>query len=681
MSIRSLLAGICFLVPCAATAAVWPTNVVTVSDNAVNTECTGANAPYDCCAGAHPNAGNTCTGNGLESDDIWRGLLVCAFGSDRAPGGVTDPGGCILDLPAGTFTSAEVTISDQSSVDGRSGTSLAGTTPFPNGLWIRGKGRSTILKSSVPPAIVTGSNFNSFGIFFFGNFDPPVGDTAIGRLKFSDFECDGQTPIQSSPAVNAATWGITADTARNLLGAHGCVGSRVGQSATLPRVVVQNLYSHDFMGSAIQFADVSSALYTDNLIENTGCMQDVGHALCDAGPGPNLECTGAGAPDACCTGAGTGNCTPLLCCTGAGTGCDTYIPGDQNSGWFLGPVAGEIECGCGAGDPGDCRGWNVEPNTNPPAGIVGEKEPNYYGIIFSGHGKALIARNTINRSNKYSITAFVSNNPSDWRSSDLVRIHRNTILKGRVEAGTHFGNVWISENTLNEPGMQGEHCNEIAGVASNGAGGRLWIQDNTINPSGCHGIDLHHRLIVQGMKRSTVISGNTITNLTGAWLAGAGLGTDAGRAIRLLADTSTAEGCLTGLGEGLAYPGDVEITNNTVAATFSGYRSLEIEATAMGSDHACPGTQNQLTMSDNVLITGSLDAATQAVVFGKNITMTGFNLTGPGDLVLESGTTGSCSDFTVSAGAAVVDNSGNGIGTCPAVAGGTTLPFVLPATF
>src|SRR5262245_11025300 len=128
---RYLLAVVFFFsLPAGAT--VWPTNVVTVSDNAVAGECTAANDPYDCCTGG--GAGATC-GTGLDSDDIWRGLLVCAYGSDRVAGGVADPGGCILDLPAGTFTSAEVTIASRGGgVEGRSGRSFSTADAFPNGL-------------------------------------------------------------------------------------------------------------------------------------------------------------------------------------------------------------------------------------------------------------------------------------------------------------------------------------------------------------------------------------------------------------------------------------------------------------------------------------------------------------------------------------------------------------------
>lgn len=647
--------------------AVWPTNVVTVSDNAVNTECTGLNNPYDCCAGANPNVGNTCTGNGLESDDIWRGLLVCAFGSDLAPGGVADTGGCILDLPAGTFTSAEVTISDATNVEGRSGRSLSGTTPFPNGLWIRGKGRATKLRSSIPPALVTGSNFNSLGIFMLGNFDPPVVDFAISRIKFTDFECDGQSPLQPAPSISASGYGKTVTEIRDLNGYHTCIQSRQAQGQILPRVVVQNVYAHNFIGTPISLVQVSSALVTNNLIEDSGCIQDVNNTICDAdagglGLGPNFECTGAGSPESCCTGAGTGHCTPLLCCTGAGAGhCEESLPSDYNSGWINDTaVVGEIKCGCSAGQP-DCYGWNVEPNFNPFSGIVGNKQ-EAYGIGFSGNGKALIARNTVNRSSKYSITGF--SNQNVWSASDLVRIHRNTILKGRVELGTHFTNVWVSENTLNEPGMGGEHYNEIAGVGSAGSGGRAWIIDNTINPSASHGIDLSHRLIIQGMKRSIRIEGNAISNITGNWLTHSG--TDSGRAIRILANTSVAEGCLTGLGEGLSYPGQLEIVNNTVSATFDGRRALEIEDPAFGSDHACPGPFNQLMLTGGSYLNGSLDTSNLAKIFAVGINATGLTLNGAGALTWLSGSTAQgCTGFTTNGTTSVVDNSGNGIGSCP----------------
>jgi hypothetical protein len=105
------------------------------------------------------------------------------------------------------------------------------------------------------------------------------------------------------------------------------------------------------------------------LREQTNCVPTSQGPSCTAGtnvgatchlPTLNETCTGAGAPYACCTGAGTGRClgnevctaagAPQACCTGAGTGtCPPFATSASNT----------LECGTGGTctmDPGlGCR--------------------------------------------------------------------------------------------------------------------------------------------------------------------------------------------------------------------------------------------------------------------------------------------------------------------------------------
>jgi cysteine-rich repeat protein len=128
------------------------------------------------------------------------------------------------------------------------------------------------------------------------------------------------------------------------------------------------------------------------LTENHTCVPTSSGPRCVAGtsigavchmPVLNALCTGAGAPFACCTGAGLGNCqgneqctgagAPHACCTGAGAGsCPPYVMSQANT----------VQCGTG----GRCE---IEPGVSCPVEIpkttdltpLGDRSDVYGAII------------------------------------------------------------------------------------------------------------------------------------------------------------------------------------------------------------------------------------------------------------------------------------------------------------
>lgn len=617
--------------------ASWPTNVVLVTDSATNAECTAANTPHDCCTGSGTGA---C--NGLESDDIKEGLATCEAA-----------GGCHLKLSCGIYSSPEIDVGG-GQIDGRS-YAQAADDAYPNGLVIDGQG-CAILQSSIPPPSHPGGLTNArASIFWFQNWDPtgtPV--RGLSRLKLQNFECDGRSSLQSAPNVDCV-----------LCRLQTCILSRStgvpSDDATVPDLQlfeVENIYAHNLIGDGIAIGDAAQTYVHHNTISDTGCQNDWNNAQCDAGPGPNLECTGAGVPNACCTGSGLGNCTPHLCCTGAGTGtCETFGQG----GWINGgPANGEIECGCGAGDPGDCRGWNLEPNVGTvAAGQVGRKE-DAFGINLGGNGRHLASNNKVTRSTKYGIVGAHSGDPTQHRASDMVRIHANTTDRGLLMAGTHAQWVWISSNTVLNMGMEGQHVNEAVSIHCSGLVDRYWVIGNTVPDSKAQAIDIQCYPGKPNIARHTRIEANTISGVCD-WVPIQNQITNGAIMMEI-------GGTLVTCDETPNFNRSLEIVGNTVDVQACG-RALNIHET---DPINCPGE-----IESSTLITGGSfrnptwagQIENLAHIHATAINATGVTLNQTGgtspDWFWDSGSTGTCSGFTKNGSTTVIDNSGNSIGTCP----------------
>lgn len=603
--------------------AAWPTNIVNVTDSATNAECLALNNPHDCCTGVGAGA---C--NGLESDDIKEGLQTCEAAN-----------GCVLQLPCGTFTSAEIDLATGTTNDGRSATGL--TTGFQNGLIIRGNGRCTVLQSSIPPAIRLASSDNSGAIFYLSQWDPAgAATTGAPRIAYRSMVFDGQSPFQSSTCEP------------NCGDFHGAIQNQGvgGQPGIDPTIITEfveasDLHVHHFLRDGIVVRDAAQAVVVRNVVEDIGCQQDFNNSICN----------GANDPFNCCTGVGTGDCEIFP----AG--------GSGGNGWINNAAAnGEIECGCGAGDPGDCRGWNLLPNIgSEAAGQVGRKTDGF-GIDLRNHGVQVALANTVTRTTKYGASGNSAINflPEDHWDSDLARIHGNQFFKATVEAGTHFAHVWISSNRFDAEGLEGQNVGEHVAIACNGRGGRLWILGNTQTAGNGTGIRIdcynQHVEITRSLLR---IEGNSIANAC-AWCEIQ----DHGPAAAIEITPSLVEpACSNGV-IGHNFPRDATLLNNTVDVAFDGRNAIDVSSV---DDWACRGNLVEpLTISGGVYrnVTWGAFIENIAVVKARRISASGVTLNQTGGAspnwswVL--GSTGLCSGFVKNGAAEVVDSSGNGIGAC-----------------
>src|SRR5262245_34812448 len=288
----------------------WPTNVVNVTASlATNAQCTGLNAPHECCTTGSPTFTGTC--DGLEGADVKEGLRICELGTDKIVGqtgglDTKDTFGCILQLPCNaTIENAENDIysANVSTTDDRHAFAYGS---FRNGLIIKGCGDNTVLRSKIPPAL--NSVLPSGAVFYVRQWDRDLGTAgaqlAVPRIAFRDFQCDGQTPLQKSYEHETSPWRDETGTAVNTATAqfHGCIGTRgfPTESQFYEFFEISGVHAHHFAGQILAVGGVGNGLMTRNYVHDAGCWNDfnTGQCLANAAPNINNSCIGPGNPDA-----------------------------------------------------------------------------------------------------------------------------------------------------------------------------------------------------------------------------------------------------------------------------------------------------------------------------------------------------------------------------------------------
>jgi hypothetical protein len=332
-------------------------------------------------------------------------------------------------------------------------------------------------------------------------------------------------------------------------------------------------------------------------------------------------------------------------------------------------VVGDIACGRDSGEP-DSYGWDIYYDE-----LVGPRglKLNHYGIAVNGRGKALVSHNTVNRVNKYGIVAFTSVFDGYSRAHDLHRIHDNLIFsKGnKIEAGTHFANVWVSNNTVLTTGLNGDSDLVSSGIGGAGVGRSLRIEGNTI--TGAYGAGVSVQMVTPKIdtviQNGLIIENNTISE-TGYYLDV--LNATSPSAALLLRQTSIGSNCgdtFIGVLPNGFQATQASITGNSIGSVTSlnGDRGISIQEDA--TSPSCVAFHlDPLILSNNTVFPPAEVGNTLnlSYIFGKNIQSVANVLNGNSAVWRWlSSSTGSCSGFTFngSPASSVTDHSG-AVGAC-----------------
>lgn len=636
----------------------WPLNVFTVTNHYTNADCSAANlatdgARVDACTG--PGTANPSL-NGFDGADIQWALTQCQAA-----------GGCALDLGCNTYENAENTIFNVAPTadSGRNGVAYA--AGFQNGLDIFGRragspgcAAGTKLRSrngSTGPG--WDATFPTAAIFFLHQWDPSGEPTrGLPRVRFRDFECDGESDLQPSQETIGGSY-----LANDAYQFHKCIDENLTNTANqFTALEVTGLNVHHFEGTGILVGDATMATVTNNTVSNIGCWMDY--------PG-----TGVGALPHVCDLAGSPFTSISDTCLNGGTGCRPactaqYTCPTCSTVWINGTaVDGEVECGCASGQP-NCFGWMVGAEHNPVSGqSPGLKTVASYGIMAEGRGRSVIQGNTVSYATKYGIVHSLGAGGTTGTDEDTSIIQGNTVSHSTVgiEMGTQSVDTTVTGNNITQGGLNGNFCTANFGIQANGIHRQIFIDSNTIASVHCAGIGITSHEGYAGRTRDVIITNNVISG-SGDWGPIQNVAAYGHSMISFAPNVADAP-CA---GAEFQNPSSLVIENNTLTTGMHGFAGLQI---ARALTLTCPAN-----VADPVLLTGNAIGLTDWAanindmgrVLGLNIAATGMVLNGDGTagrtFTWRAGSTGTCSGFVKNGNpnpATVTDSSGNGIGICP----------------
>lgn len=509
----------------------WPVNIIRVTNSATNEECTAENVPHECCAGLHPNPGNTCgaaSNQGIfEGADLKEALNACQTAR-----------GCVIQLPCAPIDDVSVDITptaneprdDRHTVDyfvpSQPGLTAGG---FPNGLVIQGCGSSSVLRAQIPPRYkFIGWGTTGSGVLFF-DMRPgvvPHGDVAGGlldvgtihlrRLALRDFVIDGRKQYQPAPDHSdplkawACIYNLPFDqdgtgtndpgpgcTATELAGStDAAIGIAAGISSgpffAPDYLEVKGLDVRDFLAHSLVLYGGYQTVVTGNDVHGIGCFRNFSNAeVCTE---PNPPYTKIKVND--------GSGSFLDCCTKqyqvgdpiGTTGCDI----EWNNGRVVDHTQDELGgCGSLSGQPDDYEWkWTRDRQAlalRAPSQIT---HANGLSIVGNTHRVVIADNRTANTNRHYGLSCFGRAENSQgtyhpYSASALCRIDSNLVDNSVLMLGTHGVHAWMSKNTCVSSslyggfdGPNGMHYNSTACLQANGWVRRWWATDNVIQTEG-----------------------------------------------------------------------------------------------------------------------------------------------------------------------------------------------------